>query len=220
VAQMTQAAGAAVARDVDRLAASDLTRSPSAVRRLVGRLGFYGRLFRLSCHVRLGLANTISGLFPNFVSGAIRGRLYRWAGFSIGSGAFIMGNLELSSAMPDFYDKLRVGSGTTIADHVSMVLDAVVSIGTNVAIAPHVLICTGNHRTGPGSMRLGPWASSPVTIEDGAWVRLGAIIAPGVTVGQGSVVAAGAVVLKDVPPNTYVEGNPAHVVRRLPWGER
>jgi acetyltransferase-like isoleucine patch superfamily enzyme len=27
-------------------------------------------------------------------------------------------------------------------------------------------------------------------------------------------------VLKDVPPNTYVEGNPAQVVRQLPWGYR
>jgi len=27
-------------------------------------------------------------------------------------------------------------------------------------------------------------------------------------------------VLKDVPPNTYVEGNPAQVVRNLPWGYR
>ena len=69
-------------------------------------------------------------------------------------------------------------------------------------------------------MRIGPTTAEPVTIEDGAWVRIGAIIAPGVTVGHGSIVAAGAVVLSDVPPNSYVEGNPAKVVRRLPWGSR
>ena len=51
-------------------------------------------------------------------------------------------------------------------------------------------------------------------------MRVGAIIVPGVTVGRGSIVAAGAVVLKDVPPNAYVEGNPAEVVRQLPWGYR
>jgi acetyltransferase-like isoleucine patch superfamily enzyme len=47
-----------------------------------------------------------------------------------------------------------------------------------------------------------------------------AVIVPGVTVGRGAIVAAGAVVLADVPPNTYVEGNPARVVRRLGWADR
>jgi acetyltransferase-like isoleucine patch superfamily enzyme len=216
---MTHAAGAAVARDVSR--PEPVVAPPrSRLRHGVERLRYYARLFRLSCHGRLRVANAICGMFPNFVSGAFRGRFYRWAGFSVEPGVFIMGNLGITSALPDFYTKLAVGSGTTIADHVSLILDAPITIGTNVAIAPHVVICTGNHRTGPGSMRLGAVTSSPVTIENGAWVRVGAIIAPGVTVGQGSVVAAGAVVLKDVPPNTYVEGNPAQVVHRLPWGDR
>jgi maltose O-acetyltransferase len=69
-------------------------------------------------------------------------------------------------------------------------------------------------------MRIGEPDAYPVSIEDGAWVRLGAILVPGVTVGRGAIVAAGAVVLKDVPPNTYVEGNPAAVIRKLGWGDR
>ena len=36
---------------------------------------------------------------------------------------------------------------------------------------------------------------------------------PGITVGDHSIVAAGAVVVKDVPPNTIVGGNPAKVLR-------
>lgn len=203
-----------------RVAAVSGSTDGQEVRRRLSRIAYYLRLFRRSCHVRFALANAISRLLPYMVSGAVRGRLYRWAGFSIGSGAFLMGNLALTSGLPEFYSKLSIGSGTTIADHVSMNLDAVVTIGANVAIGPHVLICTGNHRIGPGSMRLGECTGAPVTIEDGAWVRLGAIIAPGVTIGRGSVVAAGAVVLKDVPPNTYAEGNPAVAVRRLPWGDR
>lgn len=131
-----------------------------------------------------------------------------------------MGRLNLVSGYPDFYSKLVIGPGATIAGPATFNLDAVVTIGKSVAIAPHVLIFTGGHRIGPGSMRIGPTTAEPVTIEDGAWVRIGAIIAPGVTVGHGSIVAAGAVVLSDVPPNSYVEGNPAKVVRRLPWGSR
>lgn len=51
-------------------------------------------------------------------------------------------------------------------------------------------------------------------IELHAGVRLDAacIIGEGVTVGQGAWVRAGAVVLRSVPPNSIVEGNPAQVV--------
>jgi len=69
-------------------------------------------------------------------------------------------------------------------------------------------------------MRIGEFQALPVTIGDGAWIRLGAIIVPGITIGDGAVVAAGAIVLKDVPPHTYVEGNPAQVIRKLPWAYR
>jgi acetyltransferase-like isoleucine patch superfamily enzyme len=192
--------------------------SPAASR--AGRLGHYARLLRNSVHLKFAIANAVSRLLPDFASGMIRGRLYRWAGFEIGKGAFIMGNLRLKSASPGFYDKLAIGPGTTLADNITINLDGKVTIGRNVAIAPHVLIYTGSHQIGPGSMRIGAFTALPVTIEEGAWVRLGAVIVPGVTVGRGSVVAAGAVVLKDVPPNTYVEGNPAKVVRQLPWGYR
>jgi len=184
------------------------------------RLKHYLTLYSQSLHLRYVFVNAVCGLLPNYISGVLRGRLYRWAGFDIGQGAFIMGNLYLTSAVPGFYEKLIIGPTTTIADHVTINLDASVTIGKNVAIAPHVLIYTGSHTVGPGSMRMGKVSGLPVIIEDGAWVRLGAVIVPGVRVGRGSIVAAGAVVLKDVPPNTYVEGNPAAPVRTLPWADR
>jgi maltose O-acetyltransferase len=189
-------------------------------RRGLGRLSRYGNLFKRSLHVKFALARLISGLLPNVASGVIRGRIYRWAGFDIDKGAFLMGNLRLTSAAPDFYSKLSIGEGAMLADSITINLDGKVTIGKNVAIAPHVVIYTGSHQIGPGSKRIGDFTSLPVTIEEGAWVRVGAILVPGVTVGRGAIVAAGAVVLKDVPPNTYVEGNPAQVVRQLPWGYR
>ena len=36
-----------------------------------------------------------------------------------------------------------------------------------------------------------------------------------ILVGENSVVAAGSVVTKDVPPNTFVGGNPARVIRSI-----
>lgn len=185
-----------------------------------GGLGHYLDLLRRTLHVRFTIARFLSALLPDVASGAVRSRLYRWAGFDVDKTAFLMGNLRLHSAAPGFYRKLKIGPGVTIADNVTINLDAEVTIGKNVAIAPRVLIYTGSHKIGPGSMRIGDFQALPVTIGDGAWLRLGAIIVPGVTIGEGAVVAAGAVVLKDVPPHTYVEGNPAQVIRKLPWAYR
>ena len=53
----------------------------------------------------------------------------------------------------------------------------------------------------------------PVKIADNVWIGMNAIILKGVTIGENSVVAAGAVVVKSVPPNTIVAGNPAVAVK-------
>ncbi len=58
----------------------------------------------------------------------------------------------------------------------------------------------------------------------GKFCQIGArsIIMPGVKIGDNSIVAAGSVVVKDVPSNTIVGGNPARVLREgistVHWG--
>lgn len=176
---------------------------------------------RANLHGKLLVANAVGRLLPEFASGSIRCRCYQLAGFQIDDSAFIMGNIDLNSGLPGFYEKLIVGPDVVIGTHVSINLDAEVRIDANVAIGPHVLIYTGTHPIGPGSSRrLGSVLAKPVTIEQGAWVGLGAMILPGITIGHGSIIAAGAVVSTDVPPDSYVEGNPAQVKRQLPWGDR
>lgn len=172
-------------------------------------------------HLRYRLVNALAGCMPDFWSGAFRSRLYRLAGFNVGSHVNIHGNVELVSVLPGFYQKLSIKQGVTVGVHVAITLDAPVTIGENVSLGPHVRIYTGSHSIGPGSRRmLMDVLLRPVTIEDGAWIAAEARLLPGVTVGRGSIVAAGSVVTEDVPPNTYVEGNPARVVRELPWGDR
>lgn len=53
----------------------------------------------------------------------------------------------------------------------------------------------------------------PVRIADNVWIGMNAIILKGVTIGENSVVAAGSVVVKSVPANTVVAGNPAVAVK-------
>ena len=55
----------------------------------------------------------------------------------------------------------------------------------------------------------------PITVGDDVWIGGNAVICPGVTIGNRCIIAAGAVVVKDVPDDTMVGGNPARLIRRL-----
>jgi acetyltransferase-like isoleucine patch superfamily enzyme len=198
-----------------------LARARPLVAWALSRLGFYAGAMLENAHFRYQLVNFLAGPLPEFASGTIRARGYRWAGFDFAGGCAVAGNLRLTSGMSGFYDKLHVGRETVIAPEVTINLDETVHLGTRVSISPYVRIYTGTHQLGPGSKRMAPAvAPKPVVIEDGCWIGVGALILPGVTVGHGAVVGAGAVVMRDVPPNAYVEGNPAQVIRELPWGNR
>jgi maltose O-acetyltransferase len=168
-----------------------------------------------------GLAYGVGALLPPFTGATLRGRLYRLAGFEIGHGCAILGPLEVLSGIAGIERRLIIGNDVVISSHVTINTDDVVRLEDNVSIGPFVRIYTGTHAIGPGSRRMMLLPTSkPVTIERGAWIGIRALILPGVTVGRGSIVGAGSVVTADVPPNTYVEGNPAKVIRTLPWGDR
>lgn len=116
--------------------------------------------------------------------------------------------------------------GIVVGDHVQiargaclLAVEAGLTIGNKVLIAPNVTIVTGDH---PIDLRgrfiydiavKSPGEDLPVVIEDDVWIGTGAIILKGVTVGRGAVVAAGALVLDDVPPYAIVAGVPAKVRR-------
>lgn len=55
----------------------------------------------------------------------------------------------------------------------------------------------------------------PVIIESDVFIGMNSLILKGVHIGRGSVVGGGSVVVKDVPPNTLVAGNPAQIIRDL-----
>jgi acetyltransferase-like isoleucine patch superfamily enzyme len=57
--------------------------------------------------------------------------------------------------------------------------------------------------------------NAPVIIGDDVFIGSRAIVLKGVNVGNGAVIGAGAVVVKDVPPNSIVGGNPAAVIKIL-----
>ncbi len=104
----------------------------------------------------------------------------------------------------------------TVGDHTIIDRDCVldgrghISIGSNVNLAPEVMVLTASHD--PDDPGFGEIVQ-PVVIEDYAWIATRATILPGVHVGHGSIVGAGAVVTRDVAPDSIVAGNPARQIR-------
>jgi hypothetical protein len=56
------------------------------------------------------------------------------------------------------------------------------------------------------------FAGEGIVVRANARLDAAAVIGENVTIGQGAWVRAGSVVLRSIPPNAIVEGNPAHVV--------
>ena len=62
--------------------------------------------------------------------------------------------------------------------------------------------------------------SSPIIVEDKAWIGFEVVILKGVRIGEGAIIGSRSVVTKDVPDWTIVAGNPAQIVREIPENER
>ncbi|EDZ1186763.1 maltose O-acetyltransferase [Salmonella enterica] len=90
-----------------------------------------------------------------------------------------------------------------------------INIGDNCMLAPGVHIYTATHPLDAVERTSGRELGKPVTIGNNVWIGGRAVINPGVTIGDNAVVASGAVVIKNVPPNVVVGGNPAQPIKKL-----
>jgi len=102
--------------------------------------------------------------------------------------------------------QITIGDFTSIGDHCTLDGRGGLTIGNSVNFSTGVWIWTMQHKVNDPNFGC---ESSPVVIEDYAWISCRTVVLPGVHVGKGAVVAAGAVVTKDVEPYTIVGGVPA-----------
>jgi len=103
--------------------------------------------------------------------------------------------------------RTEVGPGLILEHGFSLVVNDQTVIGKNVHLRH--CITTGCVKLADGSQ--GP---SPV-IEDNVEIGANVCVIGGIRVGRNSKIGAGSVVVKDVPPNVVVAGNPAKIIKQL-----
>tara|TARA_B100001248_G_C27395864_1_gene465500 strand:+ start:1365 stop:2840 length:1476 start_codon:yes stop_codon:yes gene_type:complete len=124
--------------------------------------------------------------------------------------------------------KSIIGNNCNIGQNV-FIGDGVI-LGNNVKIQNNVsiytgIICEDNVFFGPSCVLtndLNPRCAYPknkkyvkTIIKKGVTIGANATIVCGITLGENCFVGAGAVVVKDVPPNTVVVGNPAKIISTM-----
>lgn len=108
--------------------------------------------------------------------------------------------------------RITVGSGSVVA--------AGCLLTTDLRVGDHVIVnlgCTiGHDATLEDFVTLAPTVnvSGGVRVGEGAEVGTGAAIIQGIHIGRWSVAGAGSVLIRDVPADVTVVGNPARVVKQ------
>jgi acetyltransferase-like isoleucine patch superfamily enzyme len=113
---------------------------------------------------------------------------------------------------------VRIGNRCKISSHSflceGVVLEDDVFIGHNVTFTndrfPRATNQNGQLQTEAD------WSCVPTLVKRGASIGSGVTLLCGITIGENALIGAGSVVIRDVPPDTVVAGNPAKTIRSLP----
>src|SRR5699024_4236802 len=100
-------------------------------------------------------------------------------------------------------NSVHIGDGATLAyGGIGVVINKNSRIGKNVKISQNV------------TLGAKPGGYGPPVIGDGVFIGPNSVLLGG-QVGENSIIGAGSVVLKPVPANSVVAGNPARLIKTL-----
>lgn len=150
------------------------------------------------------LNSSIFKMSPQFLY-CFRNVLLRIFGAKIGRNVMIRNSVKITYPW-----KLSVSDYTWIGDDCNIYnLDSII-IGSNVAIAHQVYLCTGSHDISKDSFDL---ILKPIIISDQVWIANDVFVAPGVNIGEGAVIGARSTVLTSIPERMVAYGYPAKAIR-------
>lgn len=146
------------------------------------------------------------------------------AKISIGNEVTIYSPIEITAAthiFPESY--VKIGDRTRIGRYTALRAAKGIEIGKDCLLARYVRIYDYNgHPLDPGSYsdlnslrnrsKTPPEEVDEVCIGNNVWIGENVFIQRGVTIGDGSIVSANSVVIKNIPADTVVLGNPARVI--------
>ena len=115
----------------------------------------------------------------------------------------------------DYGKHFRVGKHFFANFNLTVLDEAMVTIGDNCFVGPNVNIYTACHSTDPTIRNTRQDWARPVTIGNNCWIGGNATILPGVTIGDNVTIGAGSVVVTDIASNSVAVGNPAKVVKKI-----
>ncbi|MEM0967764.1 MAG: WcaF family extracellular polysaccharide biosynthesis acetyltransferase [Verrucomicrobiota bacterium] len=127
--------------------------------------------------------------------------LLRRFGAQVGKGVVIHPQVNIK-----FPWRLQIGDHSWIGEEACLLSLAEIKIGAHCCLSQRSFLCTGSHAFHAPAFDL---KVAPITIEDHCWIAAQVFVGKGVSIGQHSLVSTGSVVTENVPPGSYVEGNPA-----------
>ena len=101
---------------------------------------------------------------------------------------------------------LTMGNSCSLDQYVY--INGVVLLGNNVSVSSFAKFISAGHDI---RSRQFEWYAKPIIVENSAFIGANAVLMGGVKIGTFSVVGANAFVVKSVPENKVVIGNPAQI---------